>query len=97
MVNILSWNCRGLGKSKRRRLLKEYLADNKIDLNGVQENKLDNLPLRTLNFLSTSISKWILNPPLPTLKGLWLVLVKIFFSNIRYSYSRLLYYCSSKI
>jgi hypothetical protein len=41
MVNILNRNCRGLGNSKSKRLLKEYLFDNKVDVVGIQEIKVD--------------------------------------------------------
>jgi exonuclease III len=52
---ILSWNCRDLGQAKRKRLLKEYIFDDKIDIFDIQETKVDSLPSRTLTFLSSSI------------------------------------------
>jgi exonuclease III len=62
MVNVLCWNCRGLGRAKRRRLLKEYIVDNKIDILGIQETKLESLPDRTLNFVSSSLTAWFFKP-----------------------------------
>jgi exonuclease III len=56
MVNIMCWNCRGLGQAIRKRLLKEYISDNKIDILDIQETKVKTLPSRTLTFLSSSIS-----------------------------------------
>jgi exonuclease III len=50
MINVLCWNYRGLGKTKRKRLLKEYLVDNKIDILGIQETKFESLPDKTLTF-----------------------------------------------
>jgi exonuclease III len=53
MVNILCWNCRGLGKTNRRSLLKEYIVDNKIDILGIHETKVEFLSDKTLNFVSS--------------------------------------------
>lgn len=41
MVNILSWNARGLGASTKRRSLKNILVFHRIDILGIQETKKD--------------------------------------------------------
>jgi exonuclease III len=38
-INILSCNIRGLGKSKRRKLVKDILLEHKIDVVSLQEIK----------------------------------------------------------
>jgi hypothetical protein len=58
MVNIICWDCRGLGQVKRKRLLKEYICDNKVDILGIQKTKVESLLTITINFLSSSISSW---------------------------------------
>jgi hypothetical protein len=42
--------------------LKEYISDNKIDIFGIHKTKVETLPSRTLNFLSSSISSWFFKP-----------------------------------
>lgn len=63
MVNILSWNARGLGSADKRRALKDFLSINRIDIVGVQETKKsENFSSRTLNALSSTITHWISKP-----------------------------------
>jgi exonuclease III len=38
-MNIMSWNVRGLGKPKRKRLVREILNTYKIDIVSLQETK----------------------------------------------------------
>jgi exonuclease III len=38
-MNILSWNVRGLGKPKRRRLVTKILYTHHIDIVSIQETK----------------------------------------------------------
>jgi exonuclease III len=54
-MHILYWNCRELGKFQRKRLLKDYILDHHIDIVAIKETKLESLPSRTLNFISTYI------------------------------------------
>lgn len=58
MINILSWNARGLGSANKRRAVKDFLFQNNIDIIGVQETKKENFLPRTLKSLSTSITHW---------------------------------------
>lgn len=58
MVNILSWNIRGLGSSIKKRALKEILYHNQIDIVGIQETKLESFSSRTLNALSNTVTHW---------------------------------------
>jgi hypothetical protein len=61
-MHILRWNCRELGNSQRKRLLKDYILDQHIDIVAVLETKLESLPSRTLNFISIYISNRIFKP-----------------------------------
>jgi hypothetical protein len=58
-MHIFCWNCRGLDKSQRKRLLKNYILDHNIDILDIQETKLETLPSRTINYFSIFISNWI--------------------------------------
>lgn len=58
MVNILSWNARGLGSSTKKRALKEILYHNQIDIVGIQETKLESFSSRNLNAFSNTVTKW---------------------------------------
>jgi exonuclease III len=51
MVNILSWNCRGLNQSKKKSLLCDILKDNRIEIVGIQETKMKEVSDRILNKL----------------------------------------------
>ena len=46
MSRILSWNIRGLGNPLAKRILKDILIHNKIDIVGIQETKLEVYPSR---------------------------------------------------
>lgn len=47
-MNIFSWNVRGLGKLKRRRLVRDMLLNHHIDIISLQENKKSTFKDRTL-------------------------------------------------
>lgn len=53
MSKILSWNIRGLENSLAKSILKDVLVNNKIDLVGVQETKLEMYPYRFFNNINT--------------------------------------------
>jgi exonuclease III len=59
MVRILSWNCRGFNKSKKRNLLSEYLTEHKIDIVGLQKTNIEVFSDRILNKLSNKIMFWL--------------------------------------
>lgn len=61
-MNIISWNVRGLGKPKRRRLVIDVLADHYIDRVSLQETKKEDLKDRTLNNWSPNITGWFILP-----------------------------------
>jgi exonuclease III len=47
-MNILSWNVRGLGTVKKRRLVKDLLYIHSIDLVNLQKTKKSEFKERTL-------------------------------------------------
>ena len=59
MINILSWNARGLGLPHKRRTLRDYLLFHKIDIVGIQETKKDSFSSRILRNLSPHINSWL--------------------------------------
>jgi exonuclease III len=61
-MNILNCNVRGLGKSKRRRLVKDILSTHNIDIISLQETKKEEFKNRTLKNLSINITKWLVLP-----------------------------------
>jgi mRNA deadenylase 3'-5' endonuclease subunit Ccr4 len=61
-MNILNWNVRGLGKSKRRRLVKDMLLFYNIDIVSLQETKKEEFKNKTLKNLSSHITKWLVLP-----------------------------------
>jgi exonuclease III len=62
-INILSCNIRGLGKSKRRKLVKDILLEHKIDVVSLQEiKKKEEFRERTLKNLSLEITNWLILP-----------------------------------
>jgi exonuclease III len=61
-MNVLSWNVRGLGKPKRRRLVTEILYTHHIDIVSIQETKKSEFKKRTLRNLSSILIKWIILP-----------------------------------
>jgi hypothetical protein len=61
-MNILNSNVRGLGKSKRRRLVKDILSTHNIDIISLQETKKEEFKNRTLKKLSINITKWLVLP-----------------------------------
>jgi exonuclease III len=61
-MNILSWNVRGLGKPKRRRLVKEIIFTHHIDIVSIQETKKSEFKERTLRNLSNILTKWVILP-----------------------------------
>ena len=62
MVKLFTWNARGLGRPLKRRLLRDYLISHSIDIIGILETKKESFTERTLNSLSSSITKWIQLP-----------------------------------
>lgn len=56
MSSILCWNARGLHSTDKRRYLKEILYDNKIDIFGIKETKVEKFSDRILNNLNTNIN-----------------------------------------
>ena len=62
MVNILSWNARGLGSANKRRALKDYIHNHHIDIVGLQETKKETIQPRLLNSLSSNITHWTPKP-----------------------------------
>jgi exonuclease III len=59
MVNILCWNCRGLNKPFKRRLLSDNLKSNNIDIVEIQETKMEKINECSLLAISYSITHWI--------------------------------------
>lgn len=61
-MNIISWNVRGLGKPKRRRLVRDVLADHYINIVSLQETKKEDFKDRTLKNFSPYITGWFILP-----------------------------------
>lgn len=59
-LNILSWNIRGLGKAKRKRLVRVVMIEHKIDIIALQETKLESIKERTLRNISLIINNWFI-------------------------------------
>jgi exonuclease III len=57
-MNILCWNARGLGSSKKHRILHDLILDNKIDLVAIQETKKQSFSSRMLKGISTKFDSW---------------------------------------
>lgn len=70
MSRILCWNVRGLGNTITKRVLKDLLIDNKIDLVGLQETKMETFPSRFFQTLSVKISFWTFKPSCGNLGGI---------------------------
>jgi hypothetical protein len=60
--------------------LKDYILEHHIDIVAIQETKLESLPPRTLNFLSTFISNWIFKPSEGNLGGIHVGINESFYS-----------------
>lgn len=58
-MRILNWNARGLNAPKKRKILKDLIIDNSIDLIAIQETKKESFTLRTLQSISRRFDKWI--------------------------------------
>jgi nitrate reductase NapE component len=71
-MNILSWNIRGLGKPKRRRLIRDILYEHLIDLMSLQETKKEKYKDRMLRNLSLTINNWIFLPSVGNSGGILL-------------------------
>jgi hypothetical protein len=61
-MNILSWSVKRLEKSKRQRSVKDILSEHKIDIVNLQEMKKEEFRYRTINNLSSDITKRIILP-----------------------------------
>lgn len=48
MVNVLSWNARGIGRKEKRGRFKKVLQENKIDFLMLQETKKSGVDERTI-------------------------------------------------
>ena len=56
-MNILNWNIRGMNAPRKRRILKDLLKDNHVDLVAIQETKKDDFSPRVLRSISTTFDK----------------------------------------
>lgn len=72
MINILSWNARGLGSPNKRRALKDILLLHHIDILEIQETKKETFKNRSLLALSSTISHWTFKPSIGASGGLLL-------------------------
>ena len=72
MSRILSWNIRGLGNPLAKRILKDILIHNKIDIVGIQETKLEVYPSRFFSNISTKINNWHYKPSVGSSGGILL-------------------------
>ena len=70
MNKILSWNIRGLGNPLAKRILKDMLLQNKIDLVRIQETKLEIYPYRCFSTLSSHITSWHHKPSVGSAGGI---------------------------
>lgn len=58
-MRVLNWNARGLNAPKKRRILKDLILDNSIDLIAIQETKKENFSLRILKSISHRFDTWV--------------------------------------
>lgn len=56
MLNILCWNYRGLNKSKKGNLCRDFFQKHHICLVGIQKTKIEAYKDRWLKVLSSSVS-----------------------------------------
>lgn len=48
-MNILNWNIRGMGCAEKRRVLRDIISKEKIDIVGIQETKKGDLKSKMLH------------------------------------------------
>ena len=58
-MRVLNWNARGLNAPKKRRILRDLILDNSIDLIAIQETKKENFSLRILKSISHRFDTWL--------------------------------------
>ena len=50
-IKILSWNVRGVNNSEKRKVIKQFIRDQRVDLVCLQETKVQNMNLRMVRSL----------------------------------------------
>jgi mannosylglycoprotein endo-beta-mannosidase len=66
----MSWNIRVLGNPLAKCILKDILGQNKIDVVGIQETKLESFPYRFFSTLSSHINSWYFKPSIGSAGGI---------------------------
>jgi hypothetical protein len=57
-MNLLCWNARGLGSSKKRNMLHDLIIDHHVDIVAIQETKKQTFSTRILRSISTKLDEW---------------------------------------
>ena len=58
-MKVLNWNARGLNAPKKRRILRDLINDNSIDLIAIQETKKESFTYRILKSISSRFDNWV--------------------------------------
>lgn len=61
-MKVLNWNARGLNAPKKRRILRDLINDNSVDLIVIQETKKEAFTFKTLKSISSRFDQWIWVP-----------------------------------
>ena len=60
-IKILSWNVRGANNPEKRRVIKQFIRDQRVDLVCLQETKVQNMNLKLARSLGAGrFSVWLL-------------------------------------
>ena len=59
-IKILSWNVRGVNNPEKRKVIKQFIRDQRVDLVCLQETKVQNMNLRMTRSLGAGrFSDWV--------------------------------------
>ena len=59
-IKILSWNVRGVNNPEKRKVIKQFIRDQRVDLVCLQETKVQNMTLRMAQSLGERrFSDWV--------------------------------------
>ena len=59
-IKILSWNVRGANNPEKRKVIKQFIRDQRVDLVCLQETKVQNMNLKLARSLGAGrFSEWI--------------------------------------